>query len=108
LEPDRWKEESCKMVVKKCTAMYTRIVNGNTSSLTSDAHVCFMLQAYKLCLMKDATGCAVDKAYDTLTTVISRLLHGLCSDNYISEHKETSATEQLRLTPEEGGVLDEV
>jgi len=109
LGPDRWKEESCKMVVKKCTAMYTRIINGNTSNPASDAHVCFMLQAYKLCLMRNTTDCAVDKAYDTLTTVISRLLYGLCSENNnIGEHKETSATGKLQRTPEQGGVLDEV
>ena len=97
------------MLVKKCTSMYTRIINGNTSNTTSDAHVCFMLQAYKLCLMRNATGCAVDKAYDTLTTVISRLLYGLCSEtNNSGEYKETSATGKLRRVTEEDGVLDEV
>lgn len=108
LGPDRWKEESCIMVVKKCTSMYTRIINGNTSNPASDAHVCFMLQAYKLCLMRNASSCAVDKAYDTLTTVISRLLYGLCSEsNNSSGHWETSTTGKLRRAPEEGGVLDE-
>lgn len=108
LGPDRWKEESCKMVVKKCTAMYTRIINGNTSNPASDAHVCFMLQAYKLCLTKNATSCTGDKAYDTLTTVISRLLYGLCSENDTSsEHRETSTTGKLPRAPEEGGILEE-
>lgn len=88
--------------------MYTRIINGNTSTPASDAHVCFMLQAYKLCLMRKATSCAVDKAYDTLMTVISRLLYGLCSENNTSsEHWETSTTGKLRRAPEESGVLDE-
>lgn len=105
--PDRWKEESCRMVVKKCTAMYTKIINGNTPNPASDAHVCFMLQAYKLCLTKNATSCTGDKAYDTLTTVISRLLYGLCSENTSSEHREISATGKLPRAPEEGGVLDE-
>lgn len=90
MESDRWKEESCKMVVKKCTAMYTRILNVNA---TSDEHVCFMLQAYKLCLLRNASTCAVDKEYDTLTTVISRLLHGLCLEkNDSSDHEGTSVT----------------
>lgn len=107
--PDRWKEESCKMIVKKCTSMYTRIINGNTSNTTSDAHVCFMLQAYKLCLIRNASSCAVDEAYDTLTTLISRLLYGLCSETKNSgEYKDTSATGKLRRAPEEGGVFDEV
>lgn len=89
--------------------MYTRIMNGNTSNTTSDAHVCFMLQAYKLCLIRNASSCAVDEAYDTLTTVISRLLYGLCSETKNSgEDKDTSATGKLRLAPEEGGVFDEV
>ena len=81
------------MVVKKCTSMYTRILNGNA---TSDEHVCFMLQAYKLCLMRNVTSCALNKKYDTLTTVVSRLLHGLCSENKDSpDHEGTSATGNL-------------
>lgn len=77
------------MVVKKCTTMYTRILNGST---TSDEHVCFMLQAYKLCLMRNVTTCATNKEYDTLMTVISRLLQRLCLENNDSrEHEGTSS-----------------
>ena len=70
--------ESCKKVVEKCTAIYTMNLNGET---TSDRHVCLMLQLYKLCLSKNSTMCAEDSAYATLTTVVSRLLNGLCLEN---------------------------
>ena len=76
------------MVVKKCTKMYTRILNVNT---TSDEHVCFMLQAYKLCLLSKASTCAMNEAYDTLTTVISRLLRGLCLEKNDSSNHEGSS-----------------
>ena len=71
--------------------MYTRIVNGNT---TSDEHVCFMLQAYKLCLLRNVTSCGVNKDYDTLTTVVSRLLQRLCLENNDSGDYEGTAFEE--------------
>lgn len=76
-DPDPLKAESCKMIVEMCTAIY----KGKLNDSATDNHVCLMLRDYKRCLERSARTCAGDSPYDTLITVVSRLLHRLCLEH---------------------------
>ena len=81
--------ESCKMIVQMCTAIYKSKLNKESGS---DEHVCLTLQSYKLCLDRSAGSCTGDRPFDTLLTVVSRLLHSLCSDHNISGELKTNSS----------------
>ena len=76
-------EDSCKMIVEMCTTLYTKQLKGENAS---DKQLCSMLHDYKLCLERSHNSCRGGSTYDTLLTVVSRLLNRLCS-----EHEESAA-----------------
>ena len=76
-------EDSCKMIVEMCTTLYTKQLKGENAS---DKQLCSTLHDYKLCLERSHNPCRGGSTYDTLLTVVSRLLNRLCS-----EHEESAA-----------------
>lgn len=76
-------EDSCKMIVEMCTTLYTKQLKGENAS---DKQLCSTLHDYKLCLERSHNSCRGGSTYDTLLTVVSRLLNRLCS-----EHEESAA-----------------
>lgn len=76
-------EDSCKMIVEMCTTLYTKQLKGENAS---DKQLCSTLHHYKLCLERSHNSCRGGSTYDTLLTVVSRLLNRLCS-----EHEESAA-----------------
>lgn len=81
LKPDL-KADACKMIVEMCTNLYSRKLKEENGS---DKELCATLHAYELCLERSASTCEGDRSFDTLITVLSRLLHRLCL-----EHKDSS------------------
>ena len=81
--------ESCKMIVQMCTAVYQSKLKRESES---DKLVCLMLQSYKLCLDRSASSCTGDSSFDTLATVVSRLLNRLCSEHNINRELETNSS----------------
>lgn len=69
--------ESCEMIVEMCSSLYKRKLYDGGGDY-SDERVCSVLQSFESCLRGSAKSCSGKISYDTLTTIISRILLHLC------------------------------
>lgn len=69
--------ESCDMIVEMCSSLYKRKLYDGGGDY-SDERVCSVLQSFESCLRGSAKSCSGKISYDTLTTIISRILLHLC------------------------------